>query len=77
MIFFFFVLQPQQQQSGSSPGLGGSPTKLANQHDKVDVVNDDIGMTRPRSLTPDELKQKKKSGGFFTKSKNIFKKFTR
>ncbi|XP_045172088.2 peripheral-type benzodiazepine receptor-associated protein 1-like isoform X4 [Mercenaria mercenaria] len=67
----------QQQQSGPSPGMGGSPTKLANQHDQVEVTNEDIGMTRPRSLTPDELKQKKKSGGIFSKGKNIFKKFTR
>lgn len=70
--------QQQQQQSSAGPGLGSSPTKLANSKlDQVEIDNQDIGMSRPRSLTPDELKQNKKKGGFFSKGKNIFKKFTR
>lgn len=70
--------QQQQQQPSAGPGLGSSPTKLVNSKlDQVEIDNQDIGMSRPRSLTPDELKQNKKKGGFFSKGKNIFKKFTR
>jgi len=75
--------QRHQQHPSSDTGLGDSTTKLANskqqqQHlDQVELDNQDIGMLRPRSLTPDELKQNKKKGGFFSKGKNILKKFTR
>ncbi|XP_052800297.1 peripheral-type benzodiazepine receptor-associated protein 1-like isoform X3 [Mya arenaria] len=71
--------QQQHQSARASPGTGDSPTGVANTGlDQVtEDIDDDFGMSRPRSLTPDELKQKKKSGGFFSKGKNIFKKFTR
>jgi len=73
--------QQQQQPSGrgGSPGARSSPGTLAETH--VDQVEPDlpldIGMSRPRSLTPDELKHKKKAGGLLSKGKNILKKFTR
>ncbi|XP_052272228.1 peripheral-type benzodiazepine receptor-associated protein 1-like isoform X3 [Dreissena polymorpha] len=76
----------QQQQSASghrevrgSPGAelaDTQPDQVTRDH-QVAIDNHDIGMLRPRSLTPEELKQKKKTGGIFSRGKNIFKKLTK